>query len=160
MGYPADVTPVATVGRTLARLAGVAVLRAVAVLSGVAIGAAVLGVTWGAHDVALAMHAPETSELTLAGSVDGLAPGVPGTLRLTATNAADSPARVATVTATVTGVSNAPASCTDRLVVGAWHGALTVPGGGTAAVTVPVTLPADVPAACAGATWALRYTAY
>jgi hypothetical protein len=151
----------ATVGGTLARLVATATARAAAVVLGFAATCALLGMTWGVQDVTLSLHRAEAPALTLAGRVEGVMPGAArAALRLTLTNGAAAAARVTTVTATTTGVTNAPASCAASLRLGAWHGALTVPGRGSAAVTLPVALPADLPAACAAATWALSYTAY
>jgi hypothetical protein len=55
---------VGTLGRTFARLAGVAVLRALVVLLGFVATASVAGAAWAAQDVALDVHTGDAPALT------------------------------------------------------------------------------------------------
>src|SRR4051794_27392459 len=104
------------VGRTFARLCGVAVLRAVVVLLAFGATAAVAGAAWGAQDVALSMNESAPPALTISGDISGLVPGAHGgVLRLTLRNASADPTTVATVTAAVENVSHAPATCAGAL---------------------------------------------
>lgn len=160
-GIAADVLVVGTLGRTFARLAGVAVLRALVVLLGFVATASVAGAAWAAQDVALDVHTGDAPALTLSGGIADVTPGAPGAvLRLAVANRGGTATRITTVRADVTGVAHAPASCQRYLTVAQWHGALTVPAYGTSTVELPTVIAAGLPPACAAATWGLRYTAY
>jgi hypothetical protein len=160
-GIAADVLVVGRLGRTIARLLGVAVLRALVVLLGFTATAAVAGAAWAAQDVALDVHTGDALPLTLSGGMADVAPGAPdAALRLTVTNRGGTAVRVSAVRADVTGVTHGPASCEPYLTVAQWHGALSVPAYGTSTVVLPAALSANLPPTCAAATWGLRYTAY
>jgi hypothetical protein len=153
---------VGTAAGTLAHLGAVALARAGAVLAGFVAAAAAAGVAWGAQDVALSMGSREGDGLTIEGSISGVVAGAPSApLRLTLRNPGAAARTVTRVTAESTGVRDgAPACHGDHLSVGDWTGSLTVPAHGTATVTIPVAVSADLPADCVSATWGLAYTAY
>ena len=141
---------------TLRSLTVSAALRAGAVLAGVAAA----GAAWGASG-AVGLTAAEASggSLSVEGSLGGVRAGAPSApMRLTLRNAGPAPRAVTRVS---TAVSSARAGCPARhLAVGDWAGHLTVPARGSATVTVPVALDADLPARCRDVTWGLVYTAY
>lgn len=149
-------------GLTLARLTGIAMVRAGAVLAGCALAAAVAGVAWGTQDLMLTMAQPESS-LTIEGSIAGVRAGAPSAdLVLTLRND-DTDARTVTrVRVETTGVVTGPAACArgDYLSVGEWRGTTDVPGGGSSTVTIPVAVAVDLPSECVAVTWGLAYTAY
>ena len=146
-------------GGTFGRLVRIAILRAVAVVLGFAATLAVTTAAFAAQDVALDVHSAGPG-LTISGGVTGVAPGADATLHLTLANAGATPAGVTTVTAVTTGVSGGPASCAAYLTVSGWHGDVAVPAHGRATVDLAVAVSPRMTDACAGATWALRYTAY
>jgi len=154
---------VGSAGRTVARLAGVALLRAGAVLAGCSAAVVVAGVAWGAQDVALSMRGSEGGDLlTIEGSINGVTAGAPSApLRLTLRNPGGAARGVTRVRADSTGVRSGPAACAgDHLAIGEWRGNVTVPAHGSTTVTLPVAVSADLPAACTDVTWGLVYTAY
>ena len=91
--------------------------------------------------------------LTVTGSVEGLAPGVPAQLRLTVHNDSGTDLEVERLRATVT--SGGRRGC--ELAVEPWTGRLSVPAHGTAEQGLTVTLTAQDE--CAGLTWQLSYEA-
>lgn len=144
--------------RAIARLTGVAVARAAALTAGVA---AVAGLGFGAQDAVLSMR-PTGAEgaLGISGDVGGLVPGGPVVpLRLTLRNAGRAATTVTTVRATPAAPAGAPTCAARFLVVGDWHGTVTVGPGASARVTLGVRLDAATPDACANASWGLVYSA-
>jgi hypothetical protein len=136
-----------------------AVVRTAAIGAGVGVAAA-LG--FGAQDVALAVQPTGArAVLHIDGDVSGVVAGAPSRpLTLTLHNRGDVAAHVSHVRATPTGTVDGPARCAaTSLRVGEWRGALAVPAGGTATVTVPVALAGDLPPGCAGAAYGLVYSA-
>jgi hypothetical protein len=100
--------------------------------------------------VHVAMQQPA---LTITGSIEGLAAGVPAGLALTLHSSADAAVEVHRLTARVTGVSS---GCLETaLVIKAWAGRLVVPARGSAIATLPVQVTSTH---CVGATWQLAYT--
>jgi hypothetical protein len=139
--------------RAAARLLAVAARRAALLTAGLAVLAGT-----GAHDVALSVSGASDVAVTITGNVDRLAPGRTGTLRLTLRNPGGTAAPVTVVRAVPTG-SGSP-GCEARYVTTRdWHGAIVVPANGSAGVALPITVAADLPAACAGAVWRLDYSA-
>lgn len=152
-----------TVGTTLAHLVRAALLRAGVVLAGFVAAGTVAGVAWGVQDVAFSMGEPPGGDLTIEGSISGVAAGSPSApLRLTLRNPAAEPRAVTRVRADSTGVEDGPAACGQAglLAVGEWTGLVTVPARGTATVTLPVAVSVELPAECVAVTWGLAYTAY
>ena len=97
-----------------------------------------------------------TGSVGITGSVSGLYPGATSPLPLTVTNAATTPVTVTSVTTTV---ANASTLCTKKNlhVTKYTHGALVVPAGGHAVVTVQATLVTAAGNACQGAVFRLTY---
>lgn len=96
----------------------------------------------------------QPAPLTIAGDIAGLRAHHPGRLTLTLRSRANEAVVVTAVTARVTA---APRGCpAGALTVGGWTGHVVVPGQGSTAVSVPITLQADA-AACLGGTWQLTY---
>jgi len=92
---------------------------------------------------------------TIAGSVGGLYPGASAQLVLTVSNPQPFAIDVTSITTTV---GNPSASCSaSNLTVAAFSGNLTVPGRGSAKVTVPVALSHAAPDACQGVEFPLTY---
>jgi hypothetical protein len=154
---------VGTVGKTLGHLGVTALLRAGVVLAGFAVTATAAGVAWGAQDVALSMTRPVGGVLTIDGSISGVLAGAPSApLRLTLHNSGAEARAVSRVRADSTGVRSGDAACAagDYLTVGEWNGTVSVPANGTATVTLPVAVSADLPESCVTASWGLVYTAY
>ena len=132
-------------------------------LAGFTATAVVAGTAWGAQDVALSMARPEGGDLiTIEGSISGVHAGAPSApLRLTLRNPGDVPKDVTRVRADSTGVVAGPAHCDGGyLTVGTWTGTLTVPAHGSAELTLPVAVAADLPEDCVTVSWGLVYTAY
>lgn len=148
--------------RTLGGLCGTALLRSAALLAGVAVAGAATGVSFAAQDVALTTADRQADPLRIDGSISGVVAGAPSaSLTLTLTNAGDDARRVRSVRADTTGVVTGPESCDNGyLTAGSWVGDVTVPARGTATVTLPVAVSADLPPACAAVTWGLLYTAH
>jgi hypothetical protein len=96
----------------------------------------------------------QPAPLTIAGDIAGLRAHQPGRLTLTLRS---SGSEAVVVTAVTVRVAAAPQGCpSGALSVGGWTGRVTVPGQGSTAVSVPVTLQA-ADAACLGGTWKLTY---
>lgn len=147
----------------MARLVKAALLRAGVVLAGFAATGTVAGVAWGVQDVAFSMGEPQGGDLTIEGSISGVAAGSPSApLRLTLRNPAAEPRVVRRVRAVGTGVVDGPAPCAAAglLTIEDWTGEVTVPAYGATTVTLPVAVSAELPAECVGVTWGLGYTAY
>ncbi len=132
--------------------------RAAAFCAGVG-AATAFGV--GAHEMVLATRpADAVATLHVSGDVAGVVPGGPSVpLTVTLRNTGNAPARMSTVTTTSTGTSGPRSCAAGYLSVGTWHGALTVPVGGAARITVPVRLAAATPSECASVAWRLAYWA-
>lgn len=98
----------------------------------------------------------ETGPIHITGSVAGLYPGESLPLALTVTNARTT---AVTVTSVTTTVGNASALCTKKnLQISAFkHGALVVPAGGHATVTVQATMALAAGNACQGVEFSLTY---
>lgn len=148
--------------RTLGGLCGTAVMRSAALLAGVVVAGAATGVSFAAQDVVLTTADRQADPLRIDGSIGGVVAGAPSaSLTLTLTNAGDDARRVHSVRADPTGVATGPSHCDDGyLTAGSWAGEVTVPAHGTATVTLPVAVSADLPPECVTVTWGLLYTAH
>ena len=131
-------------------------------MAGVLVAGAATSASFAAQDVALTMGERPADLLRIEGSISGVVAGAPSAaLTLTLRNAGDDARDVTRVRADSTGVAEGPAHCDgDHLAVGQWRGAVTVPARGTATVTIPVAVSADLPADCATVVWGLLYTAH
>jgi hypothetical protein len=108
------------------------------------------GTTPGAAQITLG-HA----SFRIAGSVAGLYPGFTKVLVLTVTNPQFFRIVVTSITTTVKGASS---TClASNLSVKAFSGQLSVPGRGSAKVSVPASLALGAPDACIGATFPLSF---
>lgn len=122
---------------------------------------AVLGVL-GGRQLALSLSGSGASPapghaFTLSGSVAGLLPGRPATLRLTAANPDAQAIRLTAATVTARAASSAcPASLLD-ITAFAGTPETVVPARGQAVVELTVTLSAHAPEACAKVSFPLSY---
>jgi hypothetical protein len=92
----------------------------------------------------------------ISGNVAGLYPGARLPLVLTVTNPQHF--AIAVTTLSVSAGNAAPGCTAANLTATSFSGRLTVPAGGTGAVSVRVTLAHSAPNACQGAVFPLRYT--
>jgi hypothetical protein len=100
-------------------------------------------------------HDPAAQPFLVSGDVDGLAPGVTRTLSLELSNPNDGAISVQSLTVAVgDGRDGCPGA---NVGVGPWTGPVFVPRGGTAEVSLPVTMLASAPGACQGSTFSLTY---
>jgi hypothetical protein len=134
-------------------------MRRSVVVVGVVVIAAV-GVL-GGRQLALSLAASDAPghAFTVSGSVTGLVPGKPATLRLTVTNPDAQAIRILAASATA---QSAGPSCPGSLLdITAYAGTAQtiVAGHGQAVVELPITLSAQAPTACRKVSFPLTYTA-
>jgi len=97
----------------------------------------------------------QSGPLALSGSVSGLVPGSHRSIELQVANPNGREVTVTDVAVTVTADQDGCPAAT--LEVGRMPASISVPASGSSTTTLPVTLAADAPDACQGASFTLRY---
>lgn len=100
-------------------------------------------------------QASQKTTFTISGSVSGLFPGARSQLPLTLANTSRRDIEVTAVRATVADAG--PGCSSTTLSITPFRGSVIVKAGGTASVSLAVTMSSDAPDACQGATYPLTY---
>jgi hypothetical protein len=105
----------------------------------------------------VALDVQSSARLQVSGDVAGLAPGQPGTLNVRIVNPSDVPATIHGVSVTVLAPAGRRDCPAGLLRVTPHSGVTTISAGGEQVVPLSVRFAADLPEACARASWRLDY---